>query len=155
MYRQIVRRKVEQTFAAINAGDYMAMVDSLADEFTYHFHGDTALGGTRTTRTGMELWWQRIMRLLPDAKFQVQEVLVNGPPWRTRIAVRLHVRGTIPGSADYENTVFQFMTLRWGRVAAVETLEDLLVLQRALSAVAAAGQPEAVASPISDDAGLT
>ena len=40
------------------------------------------------------------------------------------------------------------MTLKWGRVTAVETVEDLQVLQRALKIVADAGNPEASAEPI-------
>ena len=42
------------------------------------------------------------------------------------------------------------MTLRWGKVVSVETLEDLQVLDRALATVAAAGVAETSAAPISD-----
>lgn len=75
---------------------------------------------------------------------------MNGWPWRTRIAVRSHITGLLPDGSRYENTVFQFMTLRWGRVAEVETVEDLQVLERALAAVAASGVAEASAPPIAD-----
>jgi hypothetical protein len=40
------------------------------------------------------------------------------------------------------------MTLKWGKVVAVETVEDLQVLERALRKVADAGNPEAAAAPI-------
>lgn len=42
------------------------------------------------------------------------------------------------------------MTLRWGKVVSVETLEDLQVLDRAQATVAAAGVTRASAAPISD-----
>lgn len=148
MYKAIVRAKVQHVFDRINAGDYQAMVDGLADEFTYVFHGDHALGGRRTSRDAMVLWWERTMRLLPGARFDLQDILVNGGPWRTRVATRARVSGTLPGGEPYENTVFQFLTLRWGRVSEVETVEDLQVLEKALALVAAAGVHEALAAPI-------
>ena len=150
MYKRIVRAKVRTVFERINAGDYMAMVDGLAPSFEYRFHGDHALGGRRTTRESMIRWWERVLDLLPGAQFSIRDVLVNGGPWRTRIAVRAVISGDLPDGTRYENTVFQFMTLAWGKVASVETVEDLQVLERALTAVAEAGKPEAHAAPISD-----
>lgn len=150
VYAAIVRRKVRDTFAQINQGQYRTMVDGLADEFEYRFHGEHALGGRRTTKDAMIRWWERTLRLLPGARFDVQDVLVGGPPWKTRIAVRSLVSGPLPNGEPYENTVFQFMTLRWGRITSVETVEDLQVLERALGVVAASGVDEATAAPIED-----
>lgn len=150
MYRRIVRNKVRAVFERINAGDYMAMVDGLAPSFEYRFHGDHALGGRRTTRESMIRWWRRILDLLPAARFDIDDILVNGGPRRTRVAVRASISGDLPGGARYRNTVFQFMTLAWGKVISVETVEDLQVLERALAAVAENGKPEALAAPISD-----
>ncbi|MDN5895903.1 hypothetical protein FM104_14190 [Microbacterium esteraromaticum] len=126
MHQSIVRAKVRSAFERINAGDYMVMVDA------------------------MIRWWQRTLRLLPDARFDIQDVLVNGGPWRTRVAVRSLVSGDLPGGGRYENTVFQFLTLSWGNVTSIETAEDLQVLERALRSVASAGEPEALARPIAD-----
>ncbi|MFT4029405.1 MAG: nuclear transport factor 2 family protein [Protaetiibacter sp.] len=148
MYKRIVRAKVRSTFDRINTGDYMAMVDGLAPEFEYRFHGEHALGGCRTSRDGMIRWWQRTLRLLPGARFDIQDVLVNGGPGHTRVAVRSLVSGDLPDGGRYENTVFQFLTLSWGKVTSVETIEDLQVLERALRSVADAGEPEALAAPI-------
>lgn len=150
VYARIVEGKVRATFAEINAGNYMAMVDSLGVPFVYKFHGDHALGGIRTTREAMVRWWQRVGALLPGAQFTIDEILVRGGPWRTRVAVRSTVRGPLPGGAEYRNTVVQFMTLRWGKVVDVETLEDLQRLTRALSLVADAGHAEATAAAIKD-----
>jgi len=150
VYTWIVGARVRATFDRINDGDYRTMVDGLAPSFRYRFHGDHALGGVRTTRESMLRWWERVVRLLPGARFDVQDVLVNGGPWNTRIAVRSVVSGDLPDGSRYENTVFQFMTLVWGRVSSVETVEDLQVLERALEAVAASGVEEARAAPIVD-----
>lgn len=148
IYSMIVRKKVRSTFDEINVGNYAAMVDGLAPSFEYVFGGEHALGGRRVTTAAMNRWWQRVLSVLPGAQFDVQEVLVNGAPWNTRIAVRSRVSGPLPGGELYENTVFQFMTLKWGKVTAVETIEDLQVLERALTTVADAGNPAARAAPI-------
>ncbi|PPG43235.1 nuclear transport factor 2 family protein [Pseudoclavibacter sp. RFBA6] len=150
LYARIVEGKVRTTFAEINAGNYMAMVDSLGTPFVYKFHGDHALGGSRTTRQAMVRWWQRVGDLLPGAQFTILEVMVRGGPWHTRVAVRSTVRGPLPDGAEYRNTVVQFMTLRWGKVVDVETLEDLQHLAQALAAVAATGNSEATATAITD-----
>ena len=71
MYRRIVANKIRATFREINAGNYQAMIDSLADSFQYRFHGSHALGGTRTSKKTMILWWERVNRLLPGAHFDV------------------------------------------------------------------------------------
>lgn len=151
MYAAIVRSKVRGIFDEINVGNYRPVVDGLADEFSYRFHGEHALGGLRTKKSSMEAWWERVLRLLPGAKFEIQEVLVSGGPWRTRLAVRSTVSGPLPNGDVYNNTVFQFMTLRWGRVTDVETVEDLQVLERALAIVARSGIVEAEAAPIVDE----
>jgi len=148
MYKMIVRSQVRRVFDRINHGDYLAMVDGLADEFVYVFHGEHALGGRRTSREAMIRWWERTLRLLPGARFEVEDVLVDGGPWRTRVATRAQVSGALPDGSIYANTVFQFLTLRWGRITDVETVEDLQVLQRALDAVAASGVTEALSAPI-------
>lgn len=150
MYKRIVRAKVRAVFERINAGDYMAMVDGLAPSFEYRFHGEHALGGRRTTHESMIRWWERVLDLLPGAQFSIRDVLVNGGPRRTRIAVRAWISGNLPDGTSYENTVFQFMTLAWGKVVSVETVEDLQVLERALAAVAEAGKTEAYAAPITN-----
>lgn len=150
MYKRLVRTKVRSTFERINAGDYMVMVDGLGPSFEYHFHGDHALGGRRTSRDAMIRWWDRTLRLLPGARFDIQDILVDGGPWRTRVAVRSLVTGALSGGGLYENTVFQFLTLAWGKVTSVETIEDLQVLERALRAQADAGEPEALAAAITD-----
>ena len=148
IYAAIVRRKVRGTFDQINAGNYQAMIDGLDSPFEYVFHGTHALGGRRVTTAAMRRWWERTFDLLPGAKFEVLEVLVTGGPWKTRIAVRNRVSGPLPNGERYENLVFQFMTLRWGKVSSVETVEDLQVLERALHIVAESGNSEARAAPI-------
>jgi hypothetical protein len=44
----------------------------------------------------------------------------------------------------------QNMTMRWARITEIHTLEDNVVLQRALDRIAESGNPEAHEAPITD-----
>ncbi|MFV0259196.1 MAG: nuclear transport factor 2 family protein [Acidimicrobiales bacterium] len=150
MYRRIVERQVRGTFAQINAGNYTAMLDTLAPEFEYHFIGDHPLGGRRTRLDTMDRWWQRVMRLIPDINFQVHEVIVRGHPLNTRIAVRSTVSGHSPTGAPYRNEMMQFMHLRLGKLTRVESMEDTALLLTFLFDLDPADYPEAAAPPLVD-----
>ena len=52
------------------------------------------------------------------------------------------------GDASYFNRGLQVITLRWGRIYAVDVFEDSQEAARGLAAQAAAGLKEAVAEPI-------
>jgi ketosteroid isomerase-like protein len=155
MYKTIVRRRMRHLFAEANRGNWQAIIDSLHSQFVYRFIGDTPLGGTRTKHASMQAWFQRIYKLVPDAKLVPQEILVNGPPWDTRIMTYVKFQGTLPpenGAAGkpYENEVMQLITLKWGRIHSVLTLEDTQRFVNILPILSNAGIKEANASPISD-----
>ncbi len=150
MYHRIVAGRVRATFAAINADDWEPMIAGMASTFTYRFYGEHALSGERHTPAALRLWWQRAERLLPGTNFQVDDVLVAGWPWSTRVATRVTVDAGLPDGSRYGNVVMQFMRIRWGKITEVRALEDTAVLTRALDRLAAAGVAEAHAAPITD-----
>ena len=73
-----------------------AIVDGLAPTFSYRFIGDTPLGGTRTTDKAMRLWFERLYRLFPGSQFAPQTIVVEGPPWNTRIMTYVKINGVVP-----------------------------------------------------------
>jgi ketosteroid isomerase-like protein len=150
MYHRFVAGRVRAVFRQLNAGDYAPMVAGLARDFDYEFYGDHALAGHRTTKAAMEAWWQRAFRLMPDVKFELDEVLVAGWPWNTRIATTETVDGPLPDGSHYHNRVHQFIHMRWGKITRIRTLEDTHVLMNALDVIAASGNEEAYAAPITD-----
>ncbi|RLU84918.1 polyketide cyclase [Streptomyces griseocarneus] len=150
VYHSIVRAKVRQAFAEISRGNWQAMVDGMAPEFTYVFYGDHALAGTRNSHETLRLWWQRIFRIMPDPEFRVRDVVVAGWPWNTTVATSVEVRATLPDGSRYENVMHQFLRMRWARIHEIRTLEETGALLRALDACAAAGIAEAHAAPLTD-----
>jgi ketosteroid isomerase-like protein len=155
MYKTIVRWRVRSLFAEANRGNWQAIIDTLSPTFVYRFVGDTPLGGTRTTKPAMQAWFQRIYRLVPDAKLQPQMIVVEGLPWNTRVMTYVTFSGTLPPTvgaqgAPYENEVMQLMQLKWGRITSVLTIEDTQRFAAILPVLAAAGIAEATAAPITD-----
>ena len=150
MYHRIVARKVRSTFARISAGNWEPMLDGMAPEFFYRFYGEHALSGERHTLDGLRRWWERSVRLFPNPTFEVEEVIVAGGPWATRIATRVRVHAALPDGSAYDNVFMQNMAMRWARITEIHTLEDNAVLQRALDRMAETGQPEARQAPITD-----
>jgi ketosteroid isomerase-like protein len=150
MYHAIVERKLRRVFARLGAGDFQPMVDSLASRFSYRFEGDSPIGGVRTSRDSMRLWWQRMYRLFPGLAFEVRDVVVSGAPWRTRIFTQLDFVKPLPDGTRYTNVVMQRMVMRWGRITEIHTLEDTQRCARLLAWQAGQGKAEAVAAPISD-----
>ena len=61
-----------------------------------------------------------------NVKFEVEDILVNGPPWNTRIAVR--VASFVPGPAgqpdEYNNRAVLWLEIAWGRLVRWEDYED-------------------------------
>lgn len=150
MYHRIVAHKVHSVFAQLGAGDWEPMITGMAGTFSYRFYGEHALAGERHTLESLRLWWQRIFRLLPEPSFDIEEVIVAGWPWDTRIATRVRIHAILADGSDYSNVFMQTFHMRWARITQVHTLEDNVVLQRALDRIAASGITEAHAEPITD-----
>jgi ketosteroid isomerase-like protein len=152
MYRTIVRRRVLHLFRQANLGNWNAIVDGLADTFTYRFIGDTPLGGTRTSKPKMRAWFERLYRLFPESQFHPQTIIVEGPPWNTQVMTYVKIRMTKPLLAGethlYENEFMQLITIKWGKMTSVLTIEDTLRFANVLPMIAATGSKDATAEQI-------
>ena len=75
-------------------------------------------------------------------RVDVEDILVNGPPWNTRIWVRAtDVAKDAAGAVAYENRVVACMDVRWGRIHRWEDYLDterVAAWDRAQSALGAA-----------------
>lgn len=148
MYKRIVRRKLEATFAAASERDPTPMLDTLASSFSYRFAGTNALSGVRTTRGDVAAWWERIFSLFPGVRFSVLDAVVSGPPWRTLLATHVVLTAPRDDGSVYRNEFMQLMRLRWGKATDILTLEDTGRCDDELDDRAAAGHLLAHAAPI-------
>ena len=147
MWKRIAKRRYTNGLAALSRGDVEEVLEQFAPNVRFVFVGDHSLGTDLGSKEEVREWFGRLFRLLPNARFEPQEVLVDGRPWDIRIAARVLIRSTVAGD-PYTNEFCQFLRLRNGRVVWDYVLEDTQRFERASARLAAAGVEEAVAPPL-------
>jgi hypothetical protein len=58
-------------------------------------------------------------------QMEIEDILVNGPPWNTRVAIRVHdwIEGT-DGRDIYANRAVLMVRTSWGKIRSQEDYED-------------------------------
>jgi ketosteroid isomerase-like protein len=128
----IVASKARTTWRRIAAGDLEAASGMAHADMSFHFIGQTALGAELRGRDAFLAWFRAAAERIPGLTFHVDDVLVGGWPWNTRVAVRLAISAPLPDGTAYHNQGVQWLRLRWGRMVDDWVLEDTIALQRAL-----------------------
>jgi len=148
MYARIVERTARRAFEAVNGGDYDTLIDLCREDVMHRFGGDHALGGTRHTRDGLRLWFERLGRVMPTLALQVEDVWVKGGPWNTTVIVRWTAKGSPLDGQPYANHGVHIIRMRWGKVASIDANEDSQAVADVLRRQAACGVGEALAAPV-------
>ena len=121
----------------LNQGDYGLMLKMAHPDFELAFPGQNSwatmfrpqdTGRQRhVTHRGIAEASAFAERFVAEGiQFRIEDILVNGPPWNTRIAVRAHnfIADSESGRDEYNNRVLLFLELRWGRLVRWEDYED-------------------------------
>ncbi len=148
MYHAIVRHKLRKAFAAINAGDYSGIVAQFAAQHRHAMYGRHALAGERRDLESTTRWYERLKRLLPDLRFEVDAVVVGGWPWDTHAAVSWRDRFTLPNGEQGSNQGVHVFRLAWGKVRSLEVHCDTARLEAYCRRMGELGLNEALAAPI-------
>jgi ketosteroid isomerase-like protein len=138
MYRRLVVARVRSTWRRMAGGDLAAAAASGHPDMTFRFVGDTPLGADLRGVDAFRQWLEELAVRVPGLSFAVQDVLVGGWPWNTRVAVRFEISAPLPGGATYRNEGVQWLRLRWGRLVDDWVLEDTLALTRGLERLSTA-----------------
>jgi ketosteroid isomerase-like protein len=123
MYKWAVRRQIRKNIEALGRGDPEPLLRGYADDAVLVFPGETSWGGEHRGRGAIEHFLRRFIAagLVGDA----EDILVNGPPWRTRIAVVFADRaGDEAGNEVYANRAVLYAAARWGKITRQEDFED-------------------------------
>ena len=136
MYKASIRALLRHSIKKLNDGDYSLMLKMADPDFELSFPGDHSwstmfrpqvLGREpHATHRGIDEATAFAERFVGEGiQFELEDILVNGPPWNTRIAVRAHDYIPGPDGADvYANRALLFIEVRWGRLVRWETYED-------------------------------
>ncbi len=72
---------------------------SIAPNIHHRFGGDTAISGQRHDRETLRRWFERLARVLPNLQLKINDIWVEGWPWRTTKAKHWKTR-TVPCGHD-------------------------------------------------------
>jgi len=136
MYKSTVRWMIRRSIAHLNEGDPSIALAMFADDATLAFPGDNTwsrmfrepqLGcdphPTHRGKAEIEAFLDRYVA--HGIQMEIDDILVNGPPWRARAAAVVHdwVPGPDGGNV-YANRAVLFVRTRWGRIVSQEDFED-------------------------------
>jgi ketosteroid isomerase-like protein len=136
MYKTIVRMMVRRNVAQLNAGDPSPMLKMAAQNVELRFPGENSWstmfrpvvkGRTpHATHRGLDECRAFADRFAANGiQFKLEDIMVNGGPWNTRVAMRLHSFLPGPdGSDEYCNRAIAVLELRWGKLVVWEDYED-------------------------------
>lgn len=132
MYKATVRAVVRRGLRELNEGDASFLLKLASPDAEICFPGDNSWStmfrpvetGTEAhvTHRGIDECRAFADRFVGEGlRFGIEDILVNGPPWRTRVAVRAFDQDE---HDTYANRVIAFLELRWGRLLRWEDYED-------------------------------
>ena len=123
MYKWAVRRQIRRNIEALGRGDLAPLLRGYADDAVLVFPGASTWGGEHRGKPAIERFLRRF--LAAGLSGQAEDILVNGPPWRTRIAVVFTDRASdADGNEVYANRAVLYAVARWGRITRQEDFED-------------------------------
>lgn len=135
MYKTAVRALVRHGISRLSAGDPEFLLRLASPDAEIAFPGDNSWSAMfrpvekgrhrHATHRGIDECRAFARRFAGEGlQLQIEDILVNGPPWNTRVAVRAHdyLRG--PDGDAYNNRVLAFLEIRWGRLTRWEDYED-------------------------------
>lgn len=135
MYKTAVRALIRHGIARLNEGDPSFLLSLAHDDAALIFPGDNSWSTmfrpvdriadphvTHRGRAECEAFAQRFVA--EGLQYRIEDILVNGPPWNTRVAIRA-VDSLPEGHPDrYTNRLVSFLEIRWGKTRRWEVYED-------------------------------
>lgn len=151
MYRTIVRRRARKIFSLVSQGKYEEILATVAPDVLHVYGGRSAVGGTRHSAKAMKRWFERVYCLFPDLHHEVREVLVDGWPWNTIVAVSWVGRATSPTDGElHVSEGVHIVRFKWGRITEIQGYPDTEQLTAYCQRLAQQGLSDAAAPPIED-----
>jgi len=148
IYSSIVKSRIRQSFDHVNSHRWDELMDSIAPNVHHRFLGTHAIGGERHDKETLRRWFERLGRVLPNLYLEINNIWVKGWPWHTTVFVQWDGTATLLNGDPYSQNAVHVITLRWGKIHALDVFEDSQAVARALDTQAAAGLEEAVAKQI-------
>jgi len=118
MYAWFVARLVRNGFERLSRDTVALLLERYADDAHFRFPGEHALAVDCHSKAEITQWFARLFERVPDLRFEVEEVIVKGPPWDTYICTRYTGRGSSPNAVPLCYRGMQFARMSWGKLTA-------------------------------------
>jgi ketosteroid isomerase-like protein len=123
LYHGAIRGLLRWNFARVRKGDTRVLFATYAADVHFRFPGSSSWAADIHSKQELQRWVRRFvdvgLQLYPD------RIVVDGPPWRTRICVLCHDSFTaLDGERIYENRGVITGTIAWGKLVEYEVHED-------------------------------
>jgi ketosteroid isomerase-like protein len=148
-YRWILKTRILKGFDELNRQNYHYLTNLFDDNVNYEFEGEHSLGGTRTSKVGVEKWFDRLLRLLPS-KFVINSIAVTGSIWNTIAIIEFSDTVTPTFGQPYINNGIQVVKLRFGKAYKIHTYVNTNKVINALNILYDNGIQEAKADIIEE-----
>jgi hypothetical protein len=123
LYRLAVRVMLRRNVARIQGGELEVARRVFTPDVHFVFPGESSWKADVRGREEVIAWERRFLEA--GLRLETEEILVDGPPWATRIALRFTDQLVTPaGERVYENAGVICGTARWGRVFEFVLHED-------------------------------
>lgn len=123
LYRAAIRGALRFNMARLRTGDTRLLFATYADDVHFRFPGDSSWAADIRSKQELQRWVRRFVDV--GLQLHPHEILVDGPPWRTRICMRYTDQLDAPdGTRVYENRGTISGTIAWGRLVEYEVAED-------------------------------
>jgi ketosteroid isomerase-like protein len=114
---------IRRNARALSQGNLAPLLSGYADDAVLVFPGQSSWGGEHRGKEAIEAFLRRFVDV--GLTGEVHEILVNGPPWRTKVCVIFTDGATDDtGTPIYENRAVLFGRVVWGKIVYQEDFED-------------------------------
>ena len=110
MRRWLMLKAFASMTARFAEGDCDLVLKLMTDDVHFIFPGTSSFAADISGKAGTERWLRRFVAMRP--RYEILDVTVSGPPWNTRVGVRMRDRI----GDDYSNEGMHYLVMRWGRV---------------------------------------
>ncbi|HCR72831.1 MAG TPA: hypothetical protein DIW23_15410 [Anaerolineae bacterium] len=148
MYHAIMRSKIKDVFASLSQADYTPVLSSLAPNFEHWFIGNHALSGLRTSMLVTRAWYERLYKILPDLRFELTNIIVQGTPWDTTVTIEWKDFFTLRNGKQASNCGVHIIHFKWARADSIRIYCDTKLLIEYLEIQSAHGVEEASKLPL-------
>ncbi len=148
MYHFFLERRLRFIFGRLSAGDYPFITRQFRSDAEHWFSGSHAMSGRRVSHARILDWYQRLATVFPGITFQIQQLIVSGPPWNSVAAVEWIDTVNDRQGRPLPNRGVFLITIKWGKVSAFRVYCDTAQIEKNLEILASQGVEAAAAAPI-------